>query len=175
MKISIFGLGYVGCVSAACLAADGHAVTGVDVNAAKVALVNGGSSPIVEPGLAELVAQGVARGGLAATTDARAALRESDLVYVCIQTPSAANGSLDPGFVVKVAEEIGAALRERDDFCAIVFRSTMLPGTMERVMLPLLSAVVGQGAGSRFRCRLPPGVPARGFGHRRLTATRRAP
>lgn len=150
MIISVFGLGYVGCVSAACLAADGHRVIGVDVNAAKVAMLGEGSSPIVEPGLAELVAQTVASGRLRATLDAAQALQESEVVLVCIQTPSADNGSLDLRYIVQVAEQIGTGLRERTGRCTVAFRSTMLPGTMEQVVLPMLERASGQPAGPQY-------------------------
>ena len=150
MKVSIFGLGYVGCVSAACLAADGHEVLGVDTNEAKVASVNEGLSPIVEPGLDTLIAAQRAAGRLSATLKADAAVADTQLSFVCIQTPSAANGSLDLRYVVRVAEEIGAALRIKTAFHVVVFRSTMLPRTMEDIVLPALVKASGKRPGVDF-------------------------
>lgn len=150
MKISIFGLGYVGCVSAACLADDGHEVLGVDTNETKVALLNDGLSPIVEPGLDQLIAKQRAEGRLHATAQAGPAVAGTDMSFVCIQTPSAANGSLNLQYVVRVAEEIGEALRDKRDFHVVVFRSTMLPRTMESVVLPVLSKASGKAPGVDF-------------------------
>ena len=150
MKISIFGMGYVGCVSAACLADEGHEVLGVDIHPAKVSMLNEGSSPIVEPGLDDLILRASKAGRLRACSDASEAVSEADLAFVCIQTPSAANGSLDLYFVLRVAEEIGAALQTRLDFCVVVFRSTMLPTTMERLVLPALERASGKKAGVDF-------------------------
>lgn len=150
MKISIFGLGYVGCVSAACLARDGHAVVGIDTNPLKVGMINGGESPIVEPGLSDLIALEHASGRLIATGDAAAAVRDSTMSFVCIQTPSASNGSLDLRYVERVADEIGIALRKKDEFHVVVFRSTMLPGTMESLVLPVLEKSAGKRAGTGF-------------------------
>jgi len=150
MKISIFGLGYVGCVSAACLARDGHTVVGIDTNATKVEMINAGQSPIVEPGLGELIADVRAKERLGASVDAATGMAGAQVSFICIQTPSAANGSLDLRFIVRVAEEIGIALRERDDFHVVVFRSTMLPTTMEHTVLPLLEERSGKKAGVDF-------------------------
>jgi GDP-mannose 6-dehydrogenase len=150
MKISIFGLGYVGVVSAACLARDGHEVLGVDTNTTKVAMINDGLSPIVEPGLNDLIAEGRRTQRLAATADAASAIDGAQVSFVCIQTPSAANGSLDLRFVVRVAEEIGTALRDKSEFHVVVFRSTMLPTTMERMVLPMLEERSGKKAGVDF-------------------------
>jgi GDP-mannose 6-dehydrogenase len=150
MKISIFGLGYVGCVSAACLARDGHEVIGVDTNPAKVAMLDEGTSPIVEPGLPELIASAHGNGRLRATADAQGAVHASEMSFVCIQTPSVANGSMDLRFITRVAEEIGAALRDKTAFHVVVFRSTMLPSTMETLVLPLLEQHSGRKAGVDF-------------------------
>lgn len=113
MRIAIFGLGYVGVVSAACLSRDGHHVIGVDPQAAKVDIVKAGRSPVVERGLSELVAAGVAAGRLTATSDAAAAVAASDLAMICVGTPSRRNGSLDTAAVERVASEIGRALAGR--------------------------------------------------------------
>src|SRR5215210_464934 len=110
MRLSIFGLGYVGCVSAACFAREGHEVTGVDVSQTKVEIINSGRSPIVEAGINELINEMVGAGRLRATTDSAAAIRDSEISLVCVGTPSQPNGSLDLTYVKRVCEEIGAAL-----------------------------------------------------------------
>ena len=138
MKLSVFGLGYVGCVSAACFAEEGNQVIGVDVNPTKVEIINDGKSPIVEEGINELMAKVVKTGRLSATTDSEKAIRESDLSLVCVGTPSKPNGSLDLGHVARVCEEIGAALATKDTHHTVVIRSTMLPGSIESVALPAL-------------------------------------
>ena len=132
MKVSVFGLGYVGTVSAASLAADGHTVVGVDVNPDKVAAVNAGHSPIVEPGLDELLASGVADGRLRATTDAAEAVHASEASLLCVGTPSRRNGSLDLTYLERVSEQIGRALRDTSTYHVVVVRSTVLPGTTTR-------------------------------------------
>lgn len=150
MDISVFGLGYVGCVSAACLAADGHGVTGVDINRSKVDEINAGKCPIVEPRLPELIAEGARSGRLRATDRAEEAVMRTAMSFVCIQTPSAANGSLDLKYVVRVAEEIGDALSRKESFHVVVFRSTMLPGTMDQIVIPALEKHSGKVAGEGF-------------------------
>ena len=129
MRVSIFGLGYVGTVCAACFARFGHEVLGVDLNADKNAQITAGRSPIVEPGVEELVRDGVAAGRLSATSDAEHAVSWSELSLICVGTPSRANGSLDTSNVEDVARSIGRALRERDGRHTVVVRSTLLPGT----------------------------------------------
>lgn len=150
MQISIFGLGYVGCISAACLARGGHDVTGVDVNPEKVAALNAGQSPIVEPGLAEMIAAAVAAGRVRATVDAGAAIKESELSLVCVGTPGTDGGALDLRFVSRVCEQIGAALPNRDGRHTVVLRSTMLPGSTDQVAIPLLERASGRQAGHGF-------------------------
>src|ERR671929_2023689 len=113
MKLSVFGLGYVGCVSAACFARAGHEVVGADVNATKVGIINAGRSPIVEAGVGELIDEMVKAGRLRATTDAAEAVNESDLSLVCVGTPSHANGALDLTYVKRVCQQIGAALERK--------------------------------------------------------------
>ena len=139
MKLSIFGLGYVGCVSAACFAKEGHTVIGVDVNSNKVEMINAGDSPIVEAGIGPLLKEVVKANRLSATTDTRAAVRDSDVSLVCVGTPSNPNGSLDLRYVTRVCEDIGAALKEKDGVHVVVIRSTMLPGTIESVVIPTLA------------------------------------
>ncbi|HNT76265.1 MAG TPA: UDP-glucose/GDP-mannose dehydrogenase family protein [Anaerolineae bacterium] len=150
MKISIFGLGYVGIVSAACFAQEGHQVIGVDVNPDKVSMVNEGKSPIVEKDIDEMVARGVREGRLRATTDAREGVLNSDLSLICVGTPSRDNGSLDLTYVERVCSEIGRGLAAKDSFHAIVLRSTVLPGTTEDCALPILEQTSGRAAGETF-------------------------
>ncbi len=150
MRISIFGLGYVGCVSAACLARDGHTIVGVDVNPDKVAALNAGQSPIIEPGLAELTAAMRAAGRLRATTDTAEAVAATELSFVCVGTPSADSGALDLRYVRRVCEQIGAALREKSAYHTVVLRSTMLPGATEQLAIPVLEAASGKRAGASF-------------------------
>jgi GDP-mannose 6-dehydrogenase len=150
MKVSVFGLGYVGSVSAASFAADGHAVVGVDVNPGKVAALNEGRSPIVEKGLDELMREQAARGSLRATTSAADAIRETDLSLLCVGTPSRRNGSLDLTHLTRVCEEIGDALRDKTSYHVVVVRSTVLPGTTHDVVIPTLEARSGKKYGEGF-------------------------
>ncbi|MFL6209337.1 MAG: nucleotide sugar dehydrogenase [Pyrinomonadaceae bacterium] len=150
MKLSVFGLGYVGCVSAACFAKEGHEVVGVDVNATKVEIINNGQSPIVEAGIGELIGEMVGVGRLRATTDSTRAVQESEVSLVCVGTPSNTNGSLDLTYVTRVCEEIGAALKQKTAPHVVVIRSTMLPGTIETVVVPVLETHSGKTAGRDF-------------------------
>ena len=150
MKISIFGIGYVGCVSAACFAHAGHDVIGVDVNPTKVDIINSGKSPIVEPQMNELIHDVVKAGKLRATTNSLEAVQASDISLVCVGTPSKSNGSLDLGHVARVCEEIGAALATKDTHHTVVIRSTMLPGSIESVAQPALEKTSCKKAGKDF-------------------------
>jgi len=150
MKLSVFGIGYVGCVSAACFARDGHEVIGVDVNAAKVEIINSGCSPIVEPGMSELIKTAVESGRLSATTDTTAAVNGSELSLICVGTPSNANGSLDLRYITRVCEEIGTVLKSKSERHVVVIRSTMLPGTIENTVIPTLEKSSGRKAGDDF-------------------------
>jgi GDP-mannose 6-dehydrogenase len=156
MKISIFGLGYVGCVSAACFARDGHEVIGVDVSSIKVDIINGGRSPIVEPGIDELIRQAVEAGRLRATTDAAEAVHGSDVSLVCVGTPSHANGSLDLTYVKRACQQIGEALATKPRYHIVVARSTMLPGTVEQTLIPTLEVYSGKRAGRDFGVAINP-------------------
>ena len=138
MRVSIFGLGYVGCVTAACLARAGHQVIGVDINPDKVAMVNAGTSPLVEPGLGELLAEVIATNRLRATTSTEEGVSGSDLALVCVGTPSRDNGQLDVDAIRRVAEGIGQRLRQHPKPYTVVLRSTVLPGTTESVLVPAL-------------------------------------
>jgi GDP-mannose 6-dehydrogenase len=144
MNLSVFGLGYVGCVSAACFAKEGHNVIGVDVNPNKVDLINSGQSPIVEAGIGELLTEVVAQKRLRATTDSMEAISNSDVSLICVGTPSNQNGSLDLRYVTRVCEEIGAAIKAKNKFHVVVIRSTMLPGTIESVVRPTLHQQAGE-------------------------------
>jgi GDP-mannose 6-dehydrogenase len=149
-SVSIFGLGYVGSVSAACFADRGHRVIGVDASPVKVDMIRSGHSPIVEEGLDELVAMGIASGRLEATDDWQRAVRETDLSIICVGTPSNANGSLDLSAVRRVAESIGTAIGEKEGYHVVVVRSTMLPGSTEDVVIPTLERCSGKKAGVDF-------------------------
>ena len=150
MRVSVFGLGYVGSVSAACFAEDGHEVVGVDVAPAKVQSLNEGRSPIVEKGLDELIRGNTANGRLRATTSTAEAVRATDLSLICVGTPSRKNGSLDLTYLERVAEQIGEALKDKDDYHVVVVRSTVLPGTTHDVVIPALERTSGKKYGSGF-------------------------
>ena len=150
MRIAIFGLGYVGAVSAACFSAQGHRVIGVDKADIKVDLIMRGNSPVVERGVGEMMAAGRKDGTLSATVDAASAVKESDAALVCVGTPSLANGDLDLGYLTKVCEEIGASLAERDGFYVVIIRSTVLAGTLRGLVIPTLEQHSGKRAGQDF-------------------------
>jgi GDP-mannose 6-dehydrogenase len=150
MQIAVFGLGYVGVVSAACLARDGHSVVGVDPNSLKVDLLRQGKSPIVEPELEELIVAAVATGRLVAGSDAAAAVNQCELLLVCVGTPGQPNGSLDLSYVRRVVQQIGTALAGASGYKVIVIRSTLLPGSMQSVVIPTLEESSGRRAGTDF-------------------------
>lgn len=150
MKISIFGLGYVGTVSAGCLASEGHQVVGVDPVAAKVDLINRGQSPIIEEEIAEIIAEASSSGRLRATADSTEAIRDTDLSIVCVGTPSQPNGNLDLQFIRRICEQIGEALRTKALRHTVVIRSTILPGTMQNTVIPTLEQTSGKKAGADF-------------------------
>ena len=151
MKVSIFGLGYVGAVSAGCLARSGHKIIGVDPVATKVDHINAGESPIIEDGIAELIADVVGAGQLQATQDAAGAVAETDVSIVCVGTPSSPNGKLDLSYLSGVSQDIGTALAEKDGDHLIIVRSTVLPGTVEGLVLPILETATGRKHGDRYR------------------------
>lgn len=150
MKISVFGLGYVGAVSAGCLANDGHRVIGVDPNTTKVNLINSGKTPIIEKDIGKIIQASAEQGRLSATTDSLEAVNETEISLVCVGTPSNYNGSLDLRYVRLVCEEIGAAIRDKSEFHTVVLRSTMLPGTMRDLVIPTLEGSSGKTAGKDF-------------------------
>jgi GDP-mannose 6-dehydrogenase len=150
LKVSVFGLGYVGTVSAGCLAADGHEVIGVDPVSTKIDLINRGQSPIIEAEIGEIISANVKAGRLRATADPREAIRGSEVSLVCVGTPSQANGNLDLKFVRRTCEEIGEALRDKGERHTVVIRSTILPGTMRGILIPTLEESSGRKAGADF-------------------------
>ncbi|HET8925031.1 MAG TPA: UDP-glucose/GDP-mannose dehydrogenase family protein [Candidatus Acidoferrum sp.] len=150
MRVSIFGLGYVGAVSAGCFANDGHEVIGVDPVQTKVDLVNRGQSPIIEADIGEIISSTSHSGQLRATGDPAQAIRETDLTFVCVGTPSQANGSLDLKFIRRVCEQIGEVLKNKAARHTVVIRSTILPGTMGKIVIPVLEEASGKRAGIDF-------------------------
>lgn len=150
MRISIFGLGYVGTVSAGCLAHDGHYIVGVDSMPAKVDLIDRGLSPIVESEIGEIIAASVQAGRLRATADYGQAIHETDLSIVCVGTPSQPNGNLDLRYIRRICEQIGQVLRDKTTRHTVVIRSTILPGTMENIILPILEESSGKKPGVDF-------------------------
>ncbi|MBM7059432.1 UDP-glucose/GDP-mannose dehydrogenase family protein [Pseudomonas sp. UL073] len=150
MRISIFGLGYVGAVCAGCLSVRGHQVIGVDISQVKIDLINSGRSPIVEPGLEPLLQQGIRSGNLSGTTDVKAAVRDTDLSLMCVGTPSKRNGDLALHFIESVCAEIGEALRDKAEWHTVVVRSTVLPGTVKKFVIPILEECSGKRAGVDF-------------------------
>jgi GDP-mannose 6-dehydrogenase len=149
LRIAVFGLGYVGCISAACFANEGHTVIGVDLNNEKVDIVNSGKSPIVEPGLDETIKSAVGNGNLHATTDYHEAVANSDISLVCVGTPSEKNGSITLDFIFRVAKQVGQAIREIDHYHVLVIRSTVLPGTHEKAV-KIIADVSGKKPGEDF-------------------------
>src|SRR5215467_11283830 len=148
--ISIFGLGYVGTVTAACLARQGNRVTGVDLNSAKVEALDAGRSPIVEPGVNELISEGHNACRLHATTDSATAVLETEISFLCVGTPSLRNGKLDLGHIEPVCQQIGGALKKKNSFHLVVLRSTVLPGTAETLVVPVLERASGKKMGTEF-------------------------
>jgi GDP-mannose 6-dehydrogenase len=150
MKIAVFGLGYVGVVSAACFARDGHSVLGVDPSAVKTDLVTQGKSPIIEPGLEALIAAAVATGRLKAIADHAAAVDHAEVMLICVGTPGQPNGSLDLSFVRRICQQIGTRLGQIDAYKVVAIRSTLLPGSMQNTVIPTLEESSGKKAGRDF-------------------------
>jgi GDP-mannose 6-dehydrogenase len=174
MKVSVFGLGYVGSVSAASFAADGHTVVGVDVNPDKVASLNEGRSPIVEKGLDDLIKTAATNGSLRATTSTDEAVQATDLSLLCVGTPSRKNGSLDLSYLARVCEQIGTALKSKSDYHVVVVRSTVLPGTTHEIVIPTLEKASGKKYGESFGVTVNPeflreGTAIQDFRHPPLT------
>ena len=150
MKVSVFGLGYVGTVSAGCLAQSGHEVVGVDPVATKVDLINQGQSPIIEAEINEIIASAVKSGRIRATQDSTQAIFDTELSFVCVGTPSQTNGNLDLTYIRRICEQIGDALKHKSARHTVVIRSTILPGTMRNVVIPVLQEMSGKKAGTDF-------------------------
>ena len=150
MKISVFGMGYVGAVSAGCLAEDGHVIMGVDPNSTKVDLINAGKTPIIEKDIGDIIARAVEARLLSATVDCERAVLDSEMSLICVGTPSLANGSLDLGHVRQVCEEIGTVLARKTAFHVVAVRSTMLPGSIRSVVIGTLEQFSGKKAGIDF-------------------------
>lgn len=156
MRVSVFGLGYVGCVTAVGLAKAGHEVLGVDISPDKVAMINDAVPPVVEPGLKEALTKAVAERRLRGTLSSEEAVRATDLSLVCVGTPGRANGQIDVGAIERVACEIGSALAGRSTPHTVVLRSTVLPGTTERVFIPAIRAGAGCDLGPSVRVAVNP-------------------
>jgi GDP-mannose 6-dehydrogenase len=150
MEVSVFGLGYVGAISAACLSQEGHTVIGVDSDLNKVELINSGKCPVIEKDADSMIEKSVREGRLSATVDVFRAIASTRLSFICVGTPSNANGSLDLSHVRRVSEEIGFCLRNKRDYHVIVVRSTMLPGSVESIVIPTLEQFSGKVAGKDF-------------------------
>ena len=149
-SISVFGLGYVGTVTAACLASKGHNVIGVDLSPAKVEAMESGRSPVVEPRVTELVAESHAAGRLHANSDSEYAVLNSDISFLCVGTPSLRSGKLDLGHIEPVCRKIGEVLKKKNGFHLVVLRSTVLPGTAETIVVPTLEKASGKKLGQGF-------------------------
>ncbi len=150
MKIAIFGIGYVGLVSAICLCELGNSVIGVDINEYKINMLNEGKSPIVEDKISPLLQKHTKLGKLKGTTDVKKAIKESEVAMICVGTPSKKNGSLDLNHVINVTKEIGKTLRETKNY-TLIYRSTMLPGSMENKVIPVLEGESGKKAGEEIK------------------------
>lgn len=149
MKISVFGLGYVGAVSCACFAKLGHYVVGVDVNDQKVKLIKSGKSPIVEKDLDEYIHQGIQNGHIDATTDVGHAIERTNLSIVCVGTPSQINGNIDLTYIYRVCNEIAEALKSKTEFHTVVIRSTVVPGTIKQCV-QIIEDISGKKHGEDF-------------------------
>lgn len=156
MKLSVFGLGYVGAVSAACFANEGHDVVGVDVSSTKLDIINSGRSPIIEEGIDEMIGAAVKAGRLTATSNVEDAVLGSEVSLVCVGTPSNDNGSLKLDYVERVCQQIGEVLRDKDRPHVVAMRSTMLPGTIEGLVKPTLEKSSGKKAGQQFHVCINP-------------------
>jgi GDP-mannose 6-dehydrogenase len=150
LRISVFGLGYVGAVSAGCLANDGHEVIGVDPLPTKVDLISQGRSPIIEAEIGEIIAAAAKAGRLRATSDPVEAISNTELSFVCVGTPSQPNGNLDLKFIRRICEQIGQVLKTKTARHTVVIRSTILPGTMHKIVIPTLEELSGKKAGVDF-------------------------
>ena len=156
MRVSVLGLGYVGAVCTGCLAQRGHTVIGVDVSQVKIDLINEGKSPIVETGLEELLSAGVENGLVKGTTDFYQAVRDTDMSMICVGTPSKSNGDLDLDYIKAVCRDLARAIKDKNDYHLVVVRSTVLPGTVKGLVMPILEEVSGLKAGKDFGIAMNP-------------------
>ena len=150
MKISIFGMGYVGAVSSACFTNDGHNVVGVDIDQVKVDLINSGNSPIIEKDLNEYINRAITSKKLTATKNIKEAIIQTDISIICVGTPSQINGNLDLSYIRKVCEEIAKEIKNKDQYHIVVMRSTVLPGTAHNLAIPILEEFSGKKVGVDF-------------------------
>lgn len=150
MKISIFGLGYVGAVSLGCLARDGHEVVGVDIDRVKLDLIMAGKTPIIEAGMVQLMAEVVRSGRVTVTQDVIQAVKDTEISFICVGTPSATNGSQDQSALLRLAEQLGKALAVKETYHIVVLRSTVTPGTLDDVMRPIIEEFSGKKDGADF-------------------------
>ncbi len=150
MKISIFGLGYVGAVSLGCLARDGHEVYGVDIDQVKLDLIASGQTPIIEEGMAELMANVADSGLVKVTQDVDEAIQNTEVSFICVGTPSASNGSQDQSALLRLSEQLGEAIANKNEHHVFVLRSTVTPGTLEDVMRPIIEKTSGKKDGVDF-------------------------
>ncbi|MGI9281470.1 MAG: nucleotide sugar dehydrogenase [Endozoicomonas sp.] len=156
LNISVFGMGYVGVVCSACLAKSGHQMIGVDLNHTKIAMINDGMSPIVEPELETYLSSAVKSGRLYATDNTRHAVMNSDASLICVGTPSMKSGDLDLSYIRQVSESIGQVLAEKEEKHVVIIRSTVLPGTTRNVVVPILESASGKKAGKDFYIAMNP-------------------
>lgn len=156
MKISIFGLGYVGAVSLACLARDGHQVIGVDIDQDKLNAIGSGKTPVIEEGMIDLMSQVVSSGRVVVSHDVAEALTGSEISMICVGTPSAPNGSQDLSAMLRLARQLGEAMRYKESPHIFVFRSTLIPGTVEDVIRPIMEETSGKKEGVEFFCCFQP-------------------
>jgi GDP-mannose 6-dehydrogenase len=156
MRLSVFGLGYVGCVSSACFSDQGHEVVGVDTNPVKVQIINEGRTPVIEPGVEDLIGRAVKDKRLRATTEPLDAVENTDVSLVCVGTPGRSNGCLDLTYVKGACKQIGAALEVKSRFHVVAIRSTMLPGTIEQTVIPTLEVYSGKKNGRDFGVAINP-------------------
>ncbi len=173
-NIVVFGMGYVGAVTAAVLAAEGNSVIGVDTNEGKVATINKGETPVLEPGLKELIRASVDQGRLRATRDVAEAMTNADVVFVCVGTPSSHNGALDSSYVEAVCDDIGRYLGNASEFPVVVVRSTVLPNAIEETIVPRLESAAGKPIGDGYGFAINPeflreGTSITDFYHPRFT------
>ncbi len=150
MKISVFGLGYVGTITAACLAQMGHEVIGVDVNPEKIRMIEQGQSPVVETDIGRMVAEQTAQEQFKATADGAWAFARTEMSLICVGTPGKENGAIDLTYVQHVFEEMGEYLSSKSAFHWIILRSTVLPGSTEQTLIPILEKKSGKSAGKDF-------------------------